>query len=116
MSDLTQTDVVVSQGADDEDYTGQRYNRMMPSITFGNASLTYPTNGIPLPDIAKFRLKFLIKRLYFQQPVGSYEYVYDPTVRVGAPYGTIRIYARANGAEFSGAVAATTLLLDITGA
>lgn len=100
MADIAQKDVVVTQTSDDEDYSGQRYNRMLPKIAFGDGALTYPTYGIPLPDISQFRLKRNIKRLSIQQPLDGYEYRYDPTVRTAnpvAPYGTIRIF-QANGA------------------
>lgn len=118
---ITQADVVVTQTMDDEDYSGQRTNLMFPTIAFGagDGSLTYDTNGIPLPDLSKFRLKTHIKRLFIVQPPGSYEYVYDKTARTAnpvAPYGTIRIYARSNGAEASGAVGVTSLDLQIRGA
>lgn len=100
MPDIAQVNVVVTQTNDDEDYSGQRYNRMFPIIAFGNGALLYPTYGIPLPDIQQFRLKQLIKRLFIQQPPDGYEYRYDPTVRTAnpvAPYGTIRIF-QGNGA------------------
>lgn len=106
MADIVQANVVVTQTSDDEDYSGQRYNRMFPQIAFGNGALTYPANGIPLPDISQFRLKRNIKRLYIQQPPDGYEYRYDPTVRVGAPYGTIRIFQ--GGAVVASTVAAAS--------
>lgn len=105
MGDIAQAGVVVTQTSNDEDYSGQRLNRMFPSIAFGNGSDTYPTYGIPLPDISQFRLKQFIKRLYIQQPPDGYEYRYDPTVRTAnpvAPYGTIRIF-QGNGGTVSGA-------------
>lgn len=119
MADIAQADVVVTQTHDDEDYSGQRTNVMFPAVSFGNASLTYPTYGIPLPDISKFRLRSHIKRLHITQPVGSYSWVFDKTARTAtpvAPYGTLRAYARANGVEMSGAVPVTALDLEIRGA
>ncbi|CAO0823785.1 hypothetical protein DFAR_3900011 [Desulfarculales bacterium] len=119
MADIVQADVVVTQTNDDEDYTGQRTNIMRPSIAFGNASLTYPTYGIPLPDLSKFRLKSHIKRLRIQEPIDAYIYRYDPTVRAAnpvAPYGTIRMIVISSGAEFSGAIPVTVLPLEIVGA
>ena len=99
MADIAQKDVVVTQTSNDEDYSGQRLNRMFPKIAFGDGTLTYPTYGIPLPDISQFRLKQFIKRLHIQQPPDGYEYRYDETVRTAnpvAPYGTIRIF-QSNG-------------------
>ena len=105
MADIAVKDVVVTQTSNDEDYSGQRINRMFPKIAFGDGSMTYPTYGIPVPDISQFRLKQFIKRLYIQQPPDGYEYRYDPTVRTAnpvAPYGTIRIF-QGNGGTVSGA-------------
>ena len=105
MADIAVKDVVVTQTSNDEDYSGQRLNRMFPKIAFGDGSMTYPTYGIPLPDISQFRLKQFIKRLYIQQPPDGYEYRYDPTVRTAnpvAPHGTIRIF-QGNGGTVSGA-------------
>jgi hypothetical protein len=123
MADIAQADVVVTQTNDDEDYSGQRTNLMFPQVAFGNGALTYPTYGVPLPDISKFRLKSYIKRLNIQQPPDGFAYRYDPTVRAAnpvAPYGTIRIFKSAESAgamaEISGAVPATTLKLEIRGA
>jgi hypothetical protein len=119
MADIAQADVVVTQTHDDEDYTGQRTNLMFPAVSFGNASLTYPTYGVPLPDLAKFRLKSYIKRLYITQPTGSYRWVFDKTARSAnpvAPHGTLRAYALGDGAEMSGAIPATALDLEIRGA
>ena len=105
MADITQADVVVTQTNDDEDYSGQRYNRMWPIIAFGDGVLYYPTYGVPLPDIAKFRLKSFIKRLFIEQPANGLVYAYDRTVRTATPvgpYGTIRIF-QGNGGAISGA-------------
>jgi hypothetical protein len=108
MANIALKDVVVTQGNDDEDYSGQRYNRMFPVIAFGDGALKYDTNGIPLPDIQQFRLKSIIKRLNIQQPPDGYLYKYDPTPRAAnpvAPYGTIRIFQGA-GFTPAGTVAA----------
>lgn len=118
---ITSTNIVVTQGNRDES-PGLAQNGdslMRPTITFGAASgKSYDTNGIPVPDIAKFRLKFGITRLFISQIPGSYEWVYDKTVRTAnpvAPYGTLRAYARAGGTELSGDVPVTSLDLDIWG-
>jgi hypothetical protein len=119
MSAITQADVTVTQTMDDEDYTGQRTNRMFPVVSFGDSQLTYDTYGIPLPDLSKFRLKFYIKRIHIQTPPGAYMWTFDPTARAAnpvAPYGTLRAYSLNGGAEMSGAVAATSLPLEIVGA
>ena len=122
MSAIAQADVTVTQTSDDEDYSGQRTNRMFPVLAFGDGNLTYDTYGIPLPDLSKFRLKQYIKRIYFQPPPDGFVYRYDPTVRTAnpvAPYGTIRIFKSAGSAaamaEISGAVPATSLKLEIVG-
>jgi hypothetical protein len=110
MADLIAADVIVTQTGDDEEYIGQRTNRMHPKITFGDGSKTYPTNGVPLPSLIKFRLHIYIKWINIIQIPGDYEYVWDED------HGTVRIYSRATGAEFSGAVSETTLRLEIMGA
>lgn len=110
MADITAADVVVTQTHDDEDYSGQRMNRMYPIIAFGNGILTYPATGVPLPDKIKFRLKSFVKRLFIERPPAAYDYVFDAT------NWSIRIYVRATGAELSGAVPATTLPLMVEGA
>lgn len=110
MGDITANDVVVVQTNDDEDYSGQRTNRVTPILQFGNGQLLYPTNGVPLPDKNRFRLKTYVKRVWIQQIPGTYEWVYDSTNY------TLRAYARADGTEMSGAIPATVLPLEIEGA
>jgi hypothetical protein len=118
MADITQTDVKVTQGPKDES-PGLCQNGdslMRPSIAFGNATLDYPTYGIPVPDIAQFRLKFGITRIAVYPREFTHAWFYDKTVRTGAPYGTLRGYALNGGAEMSGAIAAMVLDLDVWGA
>jgi hypothetical protein len=118
MADLVSTDVKVTQGPKDES-PGLCQNGdslMRPSVAFGDSALTYPTYGIPVPDIAQFRLKFGITRIQAYPRVFTHYWFYDKTVRANAPYGTLRAYAMADGAEMSGAVSPTVLDLDVWGA
>jgi hypothetical protein len=87
-------------------------NESYPDIVFGDAALTYDTYGIPVPSPGAFGMLNETMRIFFQNPPTAYDYVYDPTVRTAnpvAPNGTIRMYLRSDGSEFSGAVPATTL-------
>jgi hypothetical protein len=82
---------------------------MFPVITFGDGALTYPATGVPLPEKKHFRLTGEVKRVNIQQIPGSYEWVYD------ADNYSLRAYARADGVEMSGAIAETSLSLEVVG-
>jgi hypothetical protein len=93
-------------------------NEAYASIVFGDAALTYDTYGIPVPSPGKFGMDNEILRINLQRPADAYDYVYDPTARTAtpvAPNGTIRMYVRTTGLEFSGAVPATTLPVTVIG-
>lgn len=69
-----------------------------PVLSFGNASDTYPTHGIPLPPISKLGMERAIKFLDIEPPVDGYVYGYDRTARTAnpvGPTGTIRIFQGA---------------------
>lgn len=86
-------------------------NRSYQQISFGDATKTYDTYGIPLPA-DKLGVINEVIFVHIRQLVGRYDYIYDPTVRAAnpvAPWGTIRIVDKVTGLEFSGAPAATTL-------
>ena len=122
MSDITAANVKVTQTFADESpglmQNGDSLNT--PYITFGNGSLTYPTYGVPLPDLGQFRLKFGIKRIHITPTAFTHYWVYDPTPRTAnpvAPNGTLRAYALNGGAQMSGAITANTkLYLTVIGA
>ena len=98
MADLTASDVVVTLLPHDSYNPPGALNTSFPAIAFGDASKTYPTNGIPLPAmglLGKFEKE--IKRIFITPPPGDgYVYKWDKT------NGTIRIY-QGNGGTVSGA-------------
>lgn len=93
----------------------------MPQIAFGNAALTYPANGVPLPAIGRlgdFRSAISRGLVFDDNPGAGYLYKYDKTNH------TIRIWqgdydAGADGAFVEvgagHAPAATTLTLLLWG-
>jgi len=89
MADLIATNVAVTLDPRDLDYSGQALTKSYPSIAFGDGALTYPANGVPLPDKGEFGMKKAIKRVFIQPPLNGYIYKYDKTNH------TIRIYQSA---------------------
>lgn len=87
----------------------------------GDASLTYPAYGVPLPEPGKFGMNFPVpyKWVAIRQSVSAAGifWEYDATVRTGAPYGTLRGIVVSSGAEIAtnAAVAVTTLPVRVTG-
>jgi hypothetical protein len=87
------------------------------SFQFGDGTTIYPTNGIPIPDPGQFKFNYSVPPQWIEfmpsvntgSAANKYRYIFDPTVRTGAPYGTLRIIDTTTGTEFSGAVPATTL-------
>ena len=119
MSDITVANVTINQEFKDESpnlcQNGDSLNT--PTASFGNGTLTYPTYGIPVPDLGQFRLRFSITRmLVLPQVPAGYLWFWDKTARTGAPNGTFRAFALNGGAEMSGAVTAVTLNLIVLGA
>ena len=94
-------------------------NEFYGILGFGAASLkSYDTYGIPCPPPGDFGMLKGIIRIEIQRPPTAYDYVYDPTARTAnpvAPNGTIRIYVRNGGAEFSGDVPVTALPVTVIG-
>ncbi len=119
MPALTANDVTVTYDRKTDEVQVGEYYDSMPTISFGNSSLTYPTNGVPLPAIGKlgpFRRE--IKRFMIEQPLNGYVYAYDATNH------TIRIYLSSHDLKFiqgtgGGAVGIdgsnTELEVDLTG-
>ena len=92
------------------------------SFGAGDGSLTYPANGIPMPAPGQFDMNFSVpyKWVAIMQPVGASANIlwgYDPTVRIGAPYGTLRGIVISTGAEIAtnAAVGVTALPVRVTG-
>jgi hypothetical protein len=108
MTDLAASNVTVTE------YQG--LNNLVPNsnarfnivdIAFGNAALTYPSGGVPMPATDKFGMFEQIDMLLIQQPAGDLlDYRYDRTNH------KIRIIDISAGAELtasSSAPAACTL-------
>lgn len=110
MPALTANDVTVELIPQDRDFLGLGKRISFPVVTFGNGSLTYPTNGVPLPDIGAFGMNKAIKRVFIQDPPTSgYVYKYDPTNH------SIRIYQAANNLLIKGGLTEVTEPIGITG-
>ena len=111
MGDLVQADVLVTLDPLDCYNPPGMLNVSFPSIAFGDSSKTYPTYGIPVPDMGLLgKFEKAIKRIIITPPADGYKYGWDKTVRTGAPFGTIRMYE----APTAGTLAATGLVHDAT--
>lgn len=107
MADMVAADITVT--VQFKDRTMRRLRNEI-KLAFGNAILTYPTYGIPLPSKAALGLHSHFDRWEVEPTPDVYAYVYDRT------YYTLRLYNKASGAEFSGAIAATVLYITAYGA
>jgi hypothetical protein len=84
MADLAKTDVTVILSPLARLFPPMPATLSLPAVSFGNGVLTYPTNGVPMPD-GLFGMK---KAIAYIPPVlaSGYVCIYDAT------YNTIRIY------------------------
>jgi hypothetical protein len=107
MADLASTDVAVSIAPGDREIfgAGAFKNGTLAQITFGNGSLTYPANGVPLPDKGVFGFRKIIDLgIVENAPGDGFVYKYDRTnhsIRVytqGAKTGATAPAANENGA------------------
>lgn len=125
-ANLVATDVdVTTDPAHDVDIIPCGMGRhVYASLAFGadDDSLTYPANGVPMPAPVYFGMNFPVpyKWVAFMQPVEASANIfwsYDPTVRTGAPYGTLRGIVISSGAEIAtnAAVGVTALPVRVTG-
>lgn len=88
MPALTAADVTVT--VDRRDIARQgRMRESYGTLTFGDGALTYPTGGIPLPEIGKFGFK---RRLQALQVLGVNERTTDYQVRYGPASRTLLLY------------------------
>jgi len=112
MADLAATDVTVTLTPGDRYFLPVPLTIVFASITFGDASKTYPSGGIPLPELGKLGLHKTILRFFVQDPGSGYVYSYD------AVNHKLKIFQGAVGAltEYSGAPAEVTLNLMLYGA
>lgn len=79
MAEIVSTDVAVSIPPAGRDLIPAGPKLMsLAEITFGDGALTYPTGGVPLPEIGQFGIKCELQRLFVQQPVANgFVYKYD---------------------------------------
>lgn len=104
MADILSTNVTVTCNQQDRNCAGVGAfkNLILATLAFGNSTLLYPTNGVPLPAIGYFGLHKGIDFAAIQPPPGDgFVYKYDATNH------TIRIYAQgvrtgSTGATTSG--------------
>jgi hypothetical protein len=85
MGAIASTNVTVTLAPQDRDMLGFAHKISFPTIAFGNGSLTYPANGVPLPAIGQFGMNKVIKRMRLDG-IAGYKFVYD------AAHHTIRIF------------------------
>jgi len=76
MAYLAAANVTVTLLPQDIEYVAGRIFTF-PTVAFGNASLQYPSLGIPMPVIAKFGMKKEIKRAFIEQPANGFIYSFD---------------------------------------
>ncbi|MEN6421319.1 MAG: hypothetical protein ABFD76_05170 [Smithella sp.] len=91
MGAIASTDITITVGSRDKEIIGVMAgkNMTLATIAFGNAALTYPANGIPLPAIGHFGLLKVLDFMSIQPPPGDgFVYKYDSTNH------TIRIYTQ----------------------
>ena len=113
MGDMAATDVTVTLNFMDRTFRRKRHE---VTIAFGDGSLTYPTNGVPLPaKRTAFQMHAEVDRIDLP-PVtsGGYFLMYDKT------YYTLRIFkcagTAAPAAEISGTVPTISVLATVYGA
>lgn len=91
MSALAAANVTVTVNSGDRDLGGggASKNITMASLAFGNATLTYPANGVPLPAIGTFGFhKAIHMGIIVSDPDKGFVYKYDKTNH------SIRIYTQ----------------------
>jgi hypothetical protein len=79
MTAFASTDVTITLAANDINIMpGSMKTVCLPTIAFGDGSLTYATGGVPLPVIGQFGMKRELQRLRIDQPAANgFEYRYD---------------------------------------
>jgi hypothetical protein len=91
---------------------GAGKNLTLATVAFGNAALTYPTGGVPLPDKSRFGFHRAIEFAAIQGPLDGFVYKYD------AANHKIKIYTQgfATGATATGACEDGALVKNSAGA
>jgi hypothetical protein len=113
MTAIAADNVSVSLAARDLQVTAGSKIFCLPTVTFGNGTLTYPAGGVPLPGIGQFGFKRQVDRLIIQQPsANGFVYKYD------ADNHKIKIFTQGvtTGDTAVGATEDGALVLDSQGA
>ena len=76
MTDLAASDITV---AITKPFRESHKKRNHVTIAFGDAALTYPSSGIPMPAIAQFGMIRNLDALVFINATDGFHYKYDPT-------------------------------------
>ena len=115
MTAIASTDVTITLAAQNVDVFPGQKRVSLPTIAFGNGTLTYPTGGVPLPAIGKFGMKRELQRLFLQQPsANGFFYKYDAAnhkIKIftqGVTTGSTAATTCANGALAENSAAAET--------
>ncbi|MDD4339211.1 MAG: hypothetical protein PHV00_05975 [Syntrophales bacterium] len=117
MAAITSSDVTVTVNAGDRliGGGGAFKNLTLATIAFGDATLTYPTGGVPLPAIGAFGLHKGIDAAILIPPSGDgYVYKYDKTnhkIQIytqGIKTGSTSVSTAANGALVEDSAGAET--------
>lgn len=108
MADIASTDVTVTIQRRGRRAPKQRENRV--AIAFGDAALTYPAGGVPLPAASAFGLQrdFHLE-LIERDADNNVDWDYDAT------NDKLRGWLRTTGAELTGAIAAQALVANAVG-
>lgn len=91
MAALTSSDVTATVNTRDREMAGGAAfkNLTLATVAFGNASLTYPANGVPLPAIGVFGFRKALDAAFINgDPDDGFVYKYDKTNH------SIRIYTQ----------------------
>lgn len=122
MADIAASDVTVT--VQDRTIAGKPARRRhRVSIAFGDGALTYPANGIPLPNATKFGMARSVDRLSLIDAANADGLMYkvdhaNKKIRIYFPTQQTAGAGNRAGVELTGGssvVAATTLVADAEG-
>lgn len=78
MTALASSDVLIATTAKNRDFISGVKNLSIVDMTFGDGALTYPTGGIPLPDLPSFNCRSSIDFFSTEgTPDNGYDFRYD---------------------------------------
>ena len=113
MTALASTDVTVTVSTRNRDiWAGTNKRCQIATVAFGNATLTYPANGVPLPAKGVFGFVKAIEFGVVMQPLDGLLYKYDLTNHKILIYGQ----GITTGATTAADAVSGALALDYAGA